>query len=73
MESDRVDFLLRRINRDLTELRQHLAEDDGTSKVVRTGWRMVRGTHGVSYVEDPEGVDRLPLDMDPAMAAGATL
>ena len=27
----------------------------------RTGWRMVRGSHGVSYVRDPRGVDPLPL------------
>lgn len=26
----------------------------------RTGYRMVRGSHGVSYVPDPEGVDPLP-------------
>ena len=26
----------------------------------RTGWRMVRGSHGVSYVRDPRGVDVLP-------------
>lgn len=26
----------------------------------RTGWRMVRGTHGASYVRDPKGVDVLP-------------
>jgi hypothetical protein len=27
----------------------------------RTGYRMVHGTHGVSYVPDPEGTDPLPL------------
>jgi hypothetical protein len=26
----------------------------------RTGWTMVRGTHGVSYRRDPKGIDVLP-------------
>lgn len=26
----------------------------------RTGYRMVRGSHGASYVRDPQGTDRLP-------------
>lgn len=29
----------------------------------KTGWRLVRGSHGVSYVEDPEGTDRPPYAM----------
>ena len=28
----------------------------------RTGWRMVRGTHGVDYIRDPYGGDPLPPD-----------
>jgi hypothetical protein len=27
-----------------------------------TGWRMVRGTHGVDYIEDPEGTDIPPAN-----------
>jgi hypothetical protein len=34
----------------------------------RTGWRMVRGTHGVSYVRDPKGVDVLPAGYGGAAA-----
>ena len=26
----------------------------------RTGWRWVRGSHSGTYVQDPEGTDRLP-------------
>jgi hypothetical protein len=28
----------------------------------RTGWRLVRGTHGSTHVRDPEGTDRPPRD-----------
>ncbi len=31
----------------------------------RTGYRLVRGTHGISYVRDPNGVDRLPAGYQP--------
>lgn len=29
----------------------------------KTGWRLVRGSHGQSYVPDPDGVDPLPGGM----------
>ncbi len=31
---------------------------NGTAK--RTGWRIVRGSHGSTHVRDPEGTDRAP-------------
>jgi hypothetical protein len=34
--------------------------DGPGAKTRKTGWRFVRGTHGGSYVPDPEGVDRPP-------------
>lgn len=33
-------------------------KSDGPRKV--TGWRLVRGSHGATYVADPRGTDRLP-------------
>jgi hypothetical protein len=35
-------------------------QDRATPKRYRTGYRMVRGTHGVSYIPDPNGTDPLP-------------
>ena len=32
------------------------------SKSKTTGWRMVRGSHGITYVPDPEGTDRPEAD-----------
>jgi hypothetical protein len=37
---------------------EHLGGATGGQR--RTGWRMAKGTHGVSYVRDPKGVDVLP-------------
>jgi hypothetical protein len=36
----------------------------------RTGFRMVRGSHGCSYVRDPDGVDPLPPGVEPPAASG---
>jgi hypothetical protein len=57
----RAKFLIGRIRRDLYALERHLAED---GRAVVTGWRLVRGTHGITYVEDPEGTDRLPDELE---------
>lgn len=35
----------------------------------RTGFRMVRGSHGCSYVRDPNGVDPLPPGVEPPAAS----
>jgi hypothetical protein len=58
-----------------TEIDARLAEAAGVSVEVwreyisgniragaarRTGWRFARGTHGGTYVPDPEGMDILP-------------
>jgi hypothetical protein len=31
----------------------------------RTGFRMVRGSHGCTYVRDPNGIDMLPPGVEP--------
>lgn len=41
----------------------HLVEIDRNAQRV-TGWRFVRGSHSGSYVEDPNGVDKLPAGYD---------
>ena len=45
-----------------------LATTDGQGRR-RTGVRMVRGTHGVSYVADRDGTDVLPAGMQAPLAA----
>jgi hypothetical protein len=35
-------------------------QDRAIPRRYRTGYRMVRGTHGVSYIPDPNGTDPLP-------------
>ena len=37
--------------------------DDDERRITRI--RMVRGSHGVSYIYDPEGTDELPAGHDP--------
>lgn len=37
----------------------------GAKQERRTGFRFVRGTHGGSYVRDPEGTDVLPPGVEP--------
>jgi hypothetical protein len=37
----------------------------GQKRERRTGIRMVRGSHGCTYVRDPDGVDTLPVGMEP--------
>lgn len=49
--------IIGRIERDLALLKAAVAEKPVD---VRTGWRRVRGSHGDSYVRDPEGVDEPP-------------
>jgi hypothetical protein len=63
-----VQDKLRQAQNELVELRAHLAalglEDstlDGQERRRRTGYRMVRGSHGATYVRDPMGTDPLPL------------
>lgn len=62
-----VQDKLREAQNELVELRAHLAalglEDStaGDERRRRTGYRMVRGSHGATYVRDPQGTDPLPL------------
>jgi hypothetical protein len=42
------------------DLRDYLQGRIGASGTRRTGYRLIRGTHGVQYVRDPEGTDILP-------------
>jgi hypothetical protein len=42
------------------DLRDYLQGRIGASGARRTGYRLIRGTHGVQYVRDPEGTDILP-------------
>lgn len=44
----------------VVELRDYLRGNIGESASRRTGFRLVRGTHGAHYVRDPEGTDILP-------------
>lgn len=62
----RLQDIARQLGNGLQELRAKLAalgvEDSASAPhLPRTGYRLVRGTHGVSYVSDPNGVDPLPL------------
>lgn len=41
-----------------TAMRKPKRDKNAPRKV--TGWRLVRGSHGSSYVSDPRGTDRLP-------------
>ena len=67
-----IDETLLKARKQLTELRDLLATivdlpDEWRDELPRervTGWRFVRGTHSGTYVEDPKGVDRLPLGYD---------
>lgn len=34
----------------------------GVRKSKKTGWRIVRGSHGTTHVRDPDGTDRPPVD-----------
>jgi hypothetical protein len=36
------------------------AQNPRKPAVRKTGWRFVRGSHGGTYIEDPNGTDRLP-------------
>ena len=42
------------------DLRDYLQGRIGVSGSRRTGYRLIRGTHGGQYVRDPEGTDILP-------------
>lgn len=42
------------------DLRDYLQGRVGASDKRRTGYRLIRGTHGVQYVRDPAGTDILP-------------
>jgi hypothetical protein len=42
------------------DLRDYLQGRIGASGSRRTGYRLIRGTHGGQYVRDPEGTDILP-------------
>jgi hypothetical protein len=39
----------------------------GAKRDRRTGFRFVRGTHGGSYVHDPEGIDVIPAGVQPPL------
>ena len=45
---------------EIAELRDYLRGNVGESASRRTGFRLIRGTHGGHYVLDPEGTDILP-------------
>jgi hypothetical protein len=45
---------------EIEELREYLRGKVGESADRRTGFRLIRGTHGGQYVRDPEGTDILP-------------
>jgi uncharacterized phage protein (TIGR02220 family) len=50
--------------RDATHVDRFLAlaaQPKGMPGVRHTGWRFVRGTHSGNYVQDPNGIDPLPL------------
>ena len=42
------------------DLRDYLQGRIGASGSRRTGYRLIRGTHGGQYVRDPAGTDILP-------------
>jgi len=43
------------------EVRELRATLEGQGRIGRTtGWRAVRGSHGLSYERDPDGIDRPP-------------
>jgi hypothetical protein len=42
------------------DLRDYLQGRIGASGSRRTGYRLIRGTHGGQYVRDPAGTDLLP-------------
>ena len=45
---------------EVADLRDYLQGRIGASGSRRTGYRLVRGTHGGQYVRDPDGTDILP-------------
>lgn len=45
---------------EVRDLRDFLQGRIGASGERRTGYRLIRGTHGVQYVRDPAGTDILP-------------
>jgi hypothetical protein len=45
---------------EVSDLRDYLQGRIGASGSRRTGYRLIRGTHGGQYVRDPAGTDILP-------------
>jgi hypothetical protein len=45
---------------EVAALRDYLQGRVGSSGSRRTGYRLIRGTHGGQYVRDPDGTDVLP-------------
>lgn len=48
------------LNVQVVELRDYLRGNFGESSHRRTGFRLIRGTHGAHYVRDPDRTDILP-------------
>jgi hypothetical protein len=46
---------------EVEEVRDYLRGNIRESGNRRTGYRLIRGTHGGQYVRDPEGTDILPV------------
>jgi hypothetical protein len=64
--------LARALRVDPSEVRDYVTEvlEDrlwrgGEKRERRTGFRFVRGTHGGTYVRDPDGTDVLPPNVEP--------
>lgn len=64
--SDTPAQLIARIERDLAALKAAITGKTYAPPV--TGWRLVRGTHAINYVPDPEGHDVPPDGYGPSPA-----
>ncbi len=67
-QAEKIDAILRGLGiepedfHDWVMRRVYAADEDGR-RITR--YRRVRGSHGESYVWDPEGTDELPLGYEP--------